>query len=36
VNRAPRRFRRLDLVLIMVGCGMALLGGWLVATATGL
>lgn len=31
----PRRFRSLDLLLIVAGCALALLGGWLIATATG-
>lgn len=35
MNRPPRRFRALDRLLIAAGSGIALLGGWLVATATG-
>jgi hypothetical protein len=33
--RWPGRFRTLDLILIVAGSSIALLGGWLVATAAG-
>ena len=31
----PRRFRPIDIILIVAGSGIALLGGWLVAAAMG-
>jgi hypothetical protein len=31
--RPPRRFRTLDVVLIVAGSAIALLGGWLIANA---
>lgn len=31
----PHRYRPLDIVLIVAGSAIALLGGWLVATAMG-
>lgn len=33
--KPPRRYSRLDVVLIVAGSGIALLGGWLVAAAMG-
>ena len=33
--RPPRRYRPMDIVLILAGSGVALIGGWLVATALG-
>ena len=31
----PRRYRPIDIIMIVAGSGVALLGGWLVAAALG-
>lgn len=33
--KPPRRYRPLDIVLIVAGSAVALIGGWLVAAALG-